>query len=248
MAVATHEARRVIEVEDPAASSPFRDLFRWGGIAAAGAAVLTPISVGAFAASPPPGYDEGARVWFDHIKDNEFLGFLSLDLPFLLISALMVPVMLALLVALRHVRPAHVLVAGTLYLVAIATYFGTNTSLEMMFLSDRFAEATTEAERIALLGAGEAAIGAFNSTAFHANYILAQTAGIVLGFVMLNDTLFPRRIAYLMIVGNAVGFGLYLPVIGLGLSAFSGVVLWIWMIMVARRLLQLGHGESWAGS
>lgn len=46
-----------------------------------------------------------------------------------------------------------------------------------------------------------------------------------------------------MIVGNALGYGLYLPVIGLGLSAFSGVILWIWFIIIVRLFLRLA-GES----
>jgi hypothetical protein len=63
-------------------------LYRIGGIAAAVAALLTPISVSVFAIWPPPEYDAGARVWFEHIQDNKLLGLLSLDLPFLIITAL----------------------------------------------------------------------------------------------------------------------------------------------------------------
>jgi hypothetical protein len=42
-----------------------------------------------------------------------------------------------------------------------------------------------------------------------------------------------------MIAGNAVGFGLYIPTVGLALSVFSGLVLLAWMILLGRRLLQL---------
>lgn len=216
-------------------------LFRVGGLAAAGAALLTPISVAVFAIWPPPTYEEGARVWFEHIQDNVLLGLLSLDLPFLIITILMIPVMLALFVALRGTRPAPVLVAGVVYVVSVAVYLGTNTSLEMLSFSDRFASAATEAERIALLGAGESALAAYTSTAFHVNYILGQLAGIIFGAVMLRSQLFSRRIAYLMIGGNAFGFLLYVPEIGIALSAFSGLILWVWMILVSRRLLQLAH-------
>jgi hypothetical protein len=111
----------------------------------------------------------------------------------------------------------------------------------MLSLSDRYADAQSAAERVAIAGAGEGLLATFDGTAFHVNYILGQVAGILLGLVMLASTLFPRRIAYLMIAGNAVGFGLYLPVVGLAVSAFSGLILWVWMVMVARRLLQLAR-------
>lgn len=208
-------------------------------LAAGLAALLTPISVGVFALSPPPAYDEGAAAWFEHINDNVFLGWMSLDLPLLIISVLIIPVMVALVAALRNIRPAHVAIAGALYLVAVATYFGTNTSAEMVSLSARYAEATTEAQRVALVGAGEAMLAAFTGTAFHVNYILAQTAGIILGFVMLRSPHFKRWVAYLMIGGNAFGFLLYVPEIGIALSALSGLILWAWMIGVARALAQL---------
>ena len=225
-------------------SAAYPSLYRLGGIAAALAAVATPISVGVFAASPPPGYDEGARVWFEHIQENELLGLMSLDLPFLVITLLMIPVMLAIFIALREVRPAHVMIAGVLYVIAVATYFGTNTSIEMLSLSDRFAVATSEAQRISLLGAGESAIGAYNGTAFHVNYILAQIAGIIFGFAMLRSQVFSRAIALLMIGGNAFGFLLYAPEIGIAMSALSGVILWVWMILVSRRLLQLARVQA----
>jgi hypothetical protein len=34
---------------------------------------------------------------------------------------------------------------------------------------------------------------------------------------------------------------LYVPEVGLALSAFSGVILWFWMILVARRFLQFAR-------
>jgi hypothetical protein len=230
--------------ERPGPSLNRSALYRLGGIAAALAVVATAVSVGVFAASPPPGYDEGARAWFEHIQDNKLLGLMSLDLPFLIVSLLMVPVMLALFVALRDARPTHVVVAGVLYLIAIATYLGTNTSIEMLALSDRYAAATTEAQRVALSGGAEALLAAYTGTAFHINYILGQVAGIVFGIAMLHSSLFSRKIAYLMIGGNAFGFLLYVPEVGVALSALSGVILLVWMVLVSRRLLQLAHTTS----
>lgn len=214
-------------------------LYRVGGVAAGVAAILTPISVGVFAVSPPPAYDAGARVWFEHIQDDRLLGWMGLDLPFLLITILMIPVMVAVAAALLSVRPAQVILAAALFGIAVATYLGTNTSAELVSLSDRYAEATSELQRISLSGAGEALLSAFTGTAFHVNYVLGQTAGIILGYVMLRSASFGRPLAYLMIGGNLFGFLLYVPEIGIALSALSGLILWLWMVGVSRALLKL---------
>jgi hypothetical protein len=47
-----------------------------------------------------------------------------------------------------------------------------------------------------------------------------------------------------MIAGNALGFGLYLPVVGLPLSAFSGVVLWVWFLVVSRGFFRLARSQT----
>jgi len=114
----------------------------------------------------------------------------------------------------------------------------------MLSLSNQYADATTEAERVALLGAGEGLLASFEGTAFHLNYILAQLAGIAVGIVILRAGVFSRGVGWLMVVGNAVGFGLYLPVVGLGLSAFAGLLLWVWLILLARGFLALSRTES----
>ena len=69
-------------------------------------------------------------------------------------------------------------------------------------------------------------------------------AGITFGIAMLHSDLFSRRIAYLMIGGNTFGFLLYVPEVGVALSALSGVILLVWMVLVSRRLLQLSHTMS----
>ena len=221
----------------------WKPLYRIGGIAALLAAVLTPIVIAVFAAWPPP-YDESAGKWFELLQDNPVLGLISLDLGYVVINVLMIPVLLGLYAALRRVSPSLMTLAIVTFFVGLAAFFATNPSVEMLSLSNQYADATTEAQRVALIGAGEGVLAGFEGTAFHLNYILAQLAGIAIGFVVLRAGVFSRKVGWLMIVGNAVGFGLYVPVIGLSLSAFAGVVLWVWMILIARGLFQLSHGAE----
>jgi len=235
-----HEPKLAQTVDGEAAESRWKPLFRIAGAAALTAAALTPVAIAVFAIWPPP-YDGTAEDWFSVFQDSRLLGLMSLDLPFVVINILMIPIMIALYVCLRRFSPSFMALAVAMFLVGVAAFFASNPSVEMLSLSNRYAEAATEVDRSALLGAGEAMLTTFQGTAFHINYILAQTAGITIGAVMLRTTIFSRRIGYLMIGGNALGFGLYVPAVGLALSAFSGVILWVWFILIARRFFQLAR-------
>ena len=218
-------------------------LYRLAGVAAVFAALITPIAIAVFAIWPPP-YDEGAAKWFALLQDNTILGLVSLDLLFVVVSILMIPVMLGLYIALRRVSPSYITLAVVTFFVGLAAFFATNPSVEMLSLSNHYANATTEVQRTAAVGAGDALLAGFEGTAFHVNYILAQLAGIAIGLVILRSGVFSRTIGWLMVVGNAVGFGLYIPVVGLGLSALAGMILWVWMIAMARGFFRIGRDEA----
>jgi ABC-type nitrate/sulfonate/bicarbonate transport system permease component len=85
-------------------------------------------------------------------------------------------------------------------------------------------------------------LATFEGTAFQVGYVLASVAGIIIGAVMLRSDIFSRVAAYALIVGDVIGLGLYVPVIGIFLSIISVPVLWIWYVLISRRLIQLGSG------
>jgi hypothetical protein len=61
---------------------------------------------------------------------------------------------------------------------------------------------------------------------------------------MLRSDVFGRVAAYALILGDAIGLGLYVPTMGIFLSVISVPVLWIWYVLIARRLIQLESGVS----
>jgi hypothetical protein len=91
------------------------------------------------------------------------------------------------------------------------------------------------------VAAGQALLAGWEGTAFHVSYVVGQLAGIMIGLVMLRGDRFGRAIPYALIAGNLIGFGLSLPAVGVALSAFAGLVLWAWYVLMAHRLLQLGR-------
>lgn len=218
----------------------WRGIYTAGGVAALITAVLIPIHVLVFIIWPPP-LDGTVNDWFTVFNDNWLLGLLSMDLLLMVDYVLLIPIVLALAIALRRTSPSLVVTGVACFFVAIAIYFASNTAVEMMSLSNQYADATTDAERAIYLAAGQAQIESYVGTAFHVNYLLGSLAGILIGIAMLRGAVFSRTAGYAAVIGNAVGLGLYLPVIGLILSVIAGLILWIWYILTGRSLLKLGR-------
>jgi hypothetical protein len=80
-------------------------------------------------------------------------------------------IVLALYVALRRISESFMAVATALYFVAIAVYFVSNTVFETLSLSDKYAAATTDAQRAVYLAVGQAMLATFEGTAFHVRYV-----------------------------------------------------------------------------
>jgi hypothetical protein len=221
----------------------WKPLYRVGGAAALITATLIPLQIIVFVVWPPP-FEGTAREWFALFQDNWLRGLLSLDLLLIVDYVLLIPIVLALYVTLRRVSESFMAVGTALYFVAIASFFASNTAFEMLSLSDHYAAATTDAQRAMYLAAGQSMLATFEGTAFQVSYVLASVAGITIGAVMLRSDIFSTVAAYALIVGDVIGLGLYLPTIGIFLSVISVPVLWIWYVLIGRRLIQLGSGVS----
>jgi hypothetical protein len=205
-------------------------------VAALITAVLVPVQLAVFMAYPFPDTVAG---WFQLLQDNPLAGLVNLDLLLVLDNVLLVVIALALYVALRPTSPSVTTMATSLWLLAIAMFIAANPAVEMLALSNQFAAASSEAQRSAAMAAGQALLASWEGTAFQVGYVLGQLAGIMVGLVMLKGHRFGRAIPATLIVGNLVGFGLYLPTVGVAISAFSGLILWAWYLLVARKFLQL---------
>jgi hypothetical protein len=231
-----HRAESHAKTED----SGWDWLFQIGGVAALISAVFIPIQIIVFVAWPPP-LEGTVSDWFRLFQSNRLIGLIDLDLLLVADNVLLIPILLALYVALRRASESLMAIATALGIVGIILFITSNPAIEMLSLSDRYAAATTDAQRETLLAAGQAMLASWQGTAFHVGYILSSIAGIAIPAIMLRGKLFSKTVAVLGILANAIGLGLYLPVIGIFLALFSVVFLEIWYILLGRRLLQLGR-------
>lgn len=218
----------------------WKGLYKVGGIAAIIMIVLIPVQSFMYILYPPSDTVNG---YFTLLQRNWLLGLLDLDLLYILDSTLMIPIYLALYAALRRTSPSYMVLALALALVGLAAFFASNTSFEMLSLSKRYATATSDAEKTALLAAGQAMLGTYSGTSFDVYYIFNAVALLIFSFVMLQCSIFSRATA---ILGIVAGVLMLVPstagTLGIYFSLASLVPWTIWLILFAGRLFKLvGH-------
>lgn len=225
--------------EAPASRSRYAALYRVAAFGAILTALLVPLQVVAFIAWPLP--EGGAADWFALFRADPVRGLVSYDIVILLEEALVVPIVMALYTLLHRRSPSLMLIAAGFWFVSIALFIGANTAFEMLTLATRHAEATSEAERAAYLASGEGMLAAYmgNGTSFVVGYVLASVAGILVGVAMLRSSVFNRAAAYAAIAANALGFGLFVPGIGILLSLVSVGILCVWYAVIGWQLLHI---------
>lgn len=213
-------------------------LYQLAGIAALTSAVIIPAQVAVFIASPPP-LQGTALDWFALYQRSPLVGLINLDLLLVVDNLLLIPILLALYLVLRKAGEPAALLAAAFGLLAVVLYILTNPSVEMLSLSRRFAAAASDADRTVYTAAAQALLSSWTGTAFHVGYIVGSIAGILWGALMRRGAVFSRMTGDMAILGNAVGLGLYVPRIGVFISVFSVLFLWIWYVLMGLRFLRL---------
>jgi len=225
-----------------AVESRWRGLYTVSALAALVTVALILVAIVAQVAWPPPAWSAGSAAdWFARFQSSPLLGLLGLDLVIVITLVLGVPIFLALYVTLKEAGQTAMAIATAIALLGTVLHLVSNTSFEMLSLSQGYAAATTNAQRAMFLAAGEAKLAAYTGTAFHVSYILGYLARIVIGAVILRSTAFGKATGYVSIVAGCLGLGNYLPAIGLLLSILSVVVIAVWNVMIARGFLRLAR-------
>ena len=237
---------RVIDAET--VDFAWKSLFRVGGAGALIVAVLLSIEIVVFTAYPLPSTVVG---YFTLFQSNRLIGLLDLYLLEIPAYALFVPMFLALYAALRRTNESYMALAAILAIIGTAVFLATNNPFSMLSLSDQYAAATTDAERSMLLAAGQAMLASTSQRAvggFNMGFLLVSVAGLIVSAIMLRSNIFSKVTAYVGILANGLSLADYfrlafVPAAGLlilFLAIGSGLLLVVWYILIARRLLQLG--------
>jgi hypothetical protein len=235
------------------AESDWRRLYVLGAIAALVALagtfadiVLTMIP-GWEAATVPATIEQ----WFTQFQVNPLLGLRNLDFLNITVSAVGLPLYVALYRAHRSVSPGYASLALIIVVLGTGVIIANNAALPMLELSRQYSAASTEAQRWALQGAGEALLanGAHGSMGAFMGFFLSSIGTLLMTVAMLRGRLFGRAAAYTGMIGISL---LLVYIIGstftrepsgilMAMAMPGGLLMIAWNVMVARGLLQMGN-------
>ncbi|MGB7538380.1 MAG: DUF4386 family protein [Anaerolineales bacterium] len=237
-------SNRKPQMDAPVVESRWKDLYRWGGISSAAGIAAIALGVVAFIIWPySPNAVSTAEVYAQVLTDR-IGALMGLDLLYLVGNLFAIPLVLAMYVALRKVNESYALIAMVLGIMGLLLLLAARPILEVVTLADRYAAATTDAERTILLAAGEPLLLLFTGTSYYVSYLIGTLSLLIYAFLMLEGKIFSKATAWVGIVTNVVAFGMFIPVVGLPLAFLSLAGLVVWNIQLARRFFQLARMAS----
>jgi hypothetical protein len=225
--------------------SSWNSLFKIGGMAAIIAGlcfIVTMFLVFILGAEPIT-----AEEYFEILNNNRIVGLLRLDFTSVIGVTLYYPMFISLYGILKRYNSAYAHLAVSLAFAGITLWLATHSALSMVYLSDNYAAALTEAQKSRLLAAGEAVIASdmYKSTGALVSGILLEGSAVIFSFLMLRCGMFGKLTAYAGIAGNGLDlariiFNIFLPGMANVVMTIAGPLMVIWIILLGRRLFLLG--------
>lgn len=169
------------------------------GIATILSVALIPGQVILWILEPPP---QTASGFIQLLIQRPVMGLLHLDLPIVVNYAIVLITYIALFAVIFRKQPVFCLVGLILGATAMASFFPTNTSVEMLHLS-RLYHVAAPAERVALLAAAEAQLAVMKGTGYTVFYIPSGIALRAFSIAMLKTDVFSRVSSWAGVVATA---------------------------------------------
>jgi hypothetical protein len=234
-----------IELNDPG----WKSLCRIGGAAAwlfAGYSLLTILQVVVFGGP----YSTVAEC-FEAIRENRLAGIIRLDVLTVFCLPLYYLIFLGFYAAFRRTYGAYAALGAALAFAGVTLVLASSAAISLVSLSDKYAEAATEAQRAQYLAAAEALFSSdlWNSTSSLIGGIMLQSSLLWISVLMLKSKLFSPFIAYVGLVTNGLDLAriliaLFLPAASVYIMVIAGPLYLLWLPLVGRRLLQLGRAGT----
>jgi len=226
-------------------------IYKIGGIAALGAVL---VGLAEILITFLPGGNvplDTVLDWFTLFHENGFMGLRDLGLLNILLNTLAILIFFALYAAHRQSpdRP-YAALAALIAMLGVGVFYATSRAFVLWDLSNRYAAATTDAQRAAIEAAGLAmlSVGKSHTPGTFLAFFLLEAAGVMMAAVMLHSGIFSKATA----VAGLLGFGMLALfevtssfVLGLGnvtmiLAILGGLLTMVWYILSACWLLRLG--------
>jgi len=193
---------------------------------------------------------ETIEEFFTLYSQNRLEAILRDDFSSLVIIAMYLFTFPAMYMILKRTYPliSAFIIIGVL--IAVTICFSGHSGLSLVFLSEQFANATSDLDRLRLMAAGEAILAGdmWHSSAGFISGILLQGAGVVFSLIMLRTSSFSKVTAYSGLVGNSFDliqhlFHSVIPDLSTYAMVVAGPAYIIWFIMLARDLIKNSKAE-----
>lgn len=187
---------------------------------------------------------------FAEFNRNCWLGVYNLDLLNMVTQLILIPAFVALYMAHRKSMQAFAFLALVIFLVGTTLFVANNTALPMYDLSRKWAVADAGGKNM-LEAAGEAMLarGAHGSPGVFLAFFIPTLGNLIMTWVMLYGKVFSKTTAWPGIIGNIlmlayVAMVNFIPGFDKMAIAFAmpgGLLILVWMILVAVRLYKLSQ-------
>lgn len=215
------------------------------------AGILLDIVIGTITGGDITSLPKTAIERFNQLDQNPLMGLYNMDFLNAIIQLVFIPAYFALFAAHKNTSVKwEAKLAFIIFLAGTTLLVTGNTSLTMLDLSNRFASADSESQKMLYAAAGEAMLarGAHGSLSVLIGFLLPNIAGILMSFVMIKGGIFGKKASYAGLIGS------FLMVIYLLLVTFApgvdsmatvfampgGILLIIWIISFMISLFRLG--------
>jgi hypothetical protein len=224
----------------------WKPLYRIGGIAALIFIVYSLATmIFAFGIGGRP---ETVDEVFNLLETHRLVGLIRLDALTVITIPFYYPLFLSIYMALKKTHPSYTTLATLLAFAGITLFLATPSAFSLIPLSDKYAVATTAAEKAQLLAAGEALLASdmFHATGAMLGGTLLMIAELALSVVMLSSSDFGKATAIVGIFTYGLDIthfiaGAFSPKAGEIVMAIAGTLYLVWFILVARDLFRLGR-------
>lgn len=234
-------------IDDKTTDLRWRSLYKVGGVAALIAATLLLFEIIIFAIWPQPNTITDYFVLF---QNSKFIGLLDFYLLEFFAYILFIPIFLAISLAIRRGNESYIVLALIFAITGVAVFLATNNPFSMLSLSNQYAAAATDAQKELYLAAGQTILANTNQRAFEGfniGFFLLSIAGMIISIVMLRSRTFNKVIANVGILTFTISLVEYIRVVFMPsisllliiIAVSSGLLIPIWLVLIARRLLKL---------
>jgi len=183
---------------------------------------------------------------FSILQDNKLHGLLRLDILTVIVMPLYYLLFYSLYIALKKTDPALVTISAISAFAGVTLFLATPSVFSYLYLSDKFAIATSEIQKNQILAAGESILASdmWHGTGAKIGGLLLQTGALIVSIVMLKTNIFNRFTAMTGIVTHGLDLlhiiiGFFLPALGNILMFIAGPLYLLWFPLVGVRLFKL---------